>query len=355
MKFLHFCDVCDIPIILVLYEAKSQKAYWLWTQNYIYSELDINNDQWRNNEDKVNIKLPISNLVSQEENFFNSFKQIANQGINQISQIRKSKTHQNYYTVIKQKDQSHGNLRRIQVKILVEKSFASSQDATKLIIPKINQGFINSDYYRSDITKKYFVNNESDIVWLFFYDNPLQVDNGLPFCRTEWIKDNDKVEPVIFTNNDYDELVDNIKIKWDENYLIISDHMQNNQLTKGQYFDLAQKIYANFCILYNQIKEITKKFYKNKISFNEVKNKILVLTDNLDQLNFQISEIGYTPYECRDMHQRLIQIVSYLHNIAIVFNDSNREENNLEYLLNMCIDDIDKIKPFYEYERDKAK
>ncbi len=55
------------------------------------------------------------------------------------------------------------------------------------------------------------------------------------------------------------------------------------------------------------------------------------------------------------MHQRLIQIVSYLHNIAIVFNDSNREENNLEYLLNMCIDYIDKIKPFCEYERDKAK
>jgi hypothetical protein len=31
IKILNFCDICDFPVIIVLYEVQSNKSYWLWT------------------------------------------------------------------------------------------------------------------------------------------------------------------------------------------------------------------------------------------------------------------------------------------------------------------------------------
>ncbi|NET69987.1 MAG: DUF4365 domain-containing protein [Sphaerospermopsis sp. SIO1G2] len=309
VKFLHFCDVCDIPVVLVLYEANTEKAYWLWMQDYIYNDLDINNYTWRNNQNTVTLKIPIHNLVNNDEIFFKDITLIGDKGINEISQMRKSKTYQNYYTVMKQSDKSHGTLRRIAVEILIEKSFAYSQDAMKLIIPKINRDFINSDYYRSDITKEIFANKHSDIIWLFFYDDPLQLDHGLPFCRTEWIKNRNKINPVIFTNNEYEKLIDSIQIQWLENFNISSDFIRNKQLTKGKYFDIAQELYQKFCGLYDKIQTIYISYQNCYISLDEMRNKIRSISETTKQLIQLISDSYLYTHKVDNLYQILLNLV----------------------------------------------
>ncbi|WP_411349804.1 DUF4365 domain-containing protein [Paenibacillus sp. WLX2291] len=66
IKFLNFCDVCDFPVILVVYGVSEEKAYWMWAQKYIFQELDNKDIDWRKNTSTIRIKIPIQNEVKED-------------------------------------------------------------------------------------------------------------------------------------------------------------------------------------------------------------------------------------------------------------------------------------------------
>ncbi|WP_379968281.1 DUF4365 domain-containing protein [Ectobacillus sp. sgz5001026] len=102
VKFLNFCDICEVPVLIFLYDDNSSnsKAYWLWVQQYIYNNLEVDNPTWRLNETTVRIKIPRDNIVSQQEKFFNQLIKISSIGINEIINLRKAKLAEQYMLVL---------------------------------------------------------------------------------------------------------------------------------------------------------------------------------------------------------------------------------------------------------------
>ncbi|MFU1796761.1 DUF4365 domain-containing protein [Paenibacillus azoreducens] len=351
VKFLHFCDVCDTPVLLVLYDYHSKEAYWVWIQHYIYNKLDIDNTNWRNNKESVAIKFSANDVVSNREVTFETrLKDIAHNGTNEISQMRKYATFQRYYTIISEDDISTPLAKRITAKILVETSFASSREAMRILIPKINQDLMYSDHANS---KGWFSSDKPcDVISMFFYNDIKQTQHGLPFCRTQWIDEELDKKPNILVP---DEFVETIGVIWESMHELFSDLIPNNLLPKGQYLKLAESTYKKFL---NMLININREFehYKNQqIDFITLKKKINYYKPELDEYYNKFSERGYPPYECTELDRVLLDIISAIHDLGIYSLESERDEKSETWLISNSIERALKQLPFYDYERKKIR
>lgn len=93
-KFVQFCDVCDEPVILFVCNVEDGKTYHLWMQDYIYSVLDKENPNWRNNTSSVTVKFnstPLDDSV-----ITNNLNKIAINGYKQTFQRRESGKYTRY-------------------------------------------------------------------------------------------------------------------------------------------------------------------------------------------------------------------------------------------------------------------
>jgi hypothetical protein len=248
VKFLNFCDVCDIPIILVVYNISKEEGYFLFVQKYIYETLDFKSPKWRNNQTKIRLHISFENSLVRKESK-NEIEKIANNGTDLITQLRKNETANNYYTILNQNDNSHGTALRTSIRILVEKSFAASKEAMRILIPKVNEECKKKIYHSNNILVKHFRRKTYDVIYLFFYDSLQQVNHGLPFCRTLWISEKLPTEhsPFISEPNDY---IKNLK-RFNKDLDKLNSLFFNFGFPPIECKDLDVKIQSLICLLHN--------------------------------------------------------------------------------------------------------
>ncbi|MFB7637679.1 hypothetical protein [Peribacillus butanolivorans] len=153
-----------------------------------------------------------------------------------IQHLRKRDTSEYYFTILKEKDSSNTLHKRISSKIYIERSFATSRDSMIELIKKINQKIMNN-YYDRGVWEGKENFSEPDYIWLYFYDDLIQFEYGLPFCRTEWMKGEEN-SPLLLKDRDKTQLIqENISVSWEHNrplneYLIRNTTSKNDYLKK---------------------------------------------------------------------------------------------------------------------------
>lgn len=351
IKLLHFADICDQPVVLVLYDAKKKVEYWLWLQEHIFNYLDINNKTWRDNFSKVIIKIPTKNIVT-EPSFEISIKKIAATGINEILQFRKTNKLDYYCTEIGHEDVSTSLHRRIVIRVLLEKSFSKSKDAMRILIQKLNNKYEVSDYYRNEKVKLIHSKNV-DILWMFFYDDPRQVKNGLPCCSTEWFKKGIKVD-VIPMNAD--EIISDIKIQWGKECNSLEEIYVKNRMQKGEYIKLLDDTFKKIELIGEKLKKCIEDFNSGRIN-----SELLIMSfqNNLKETqeieHDFVSDRGYSPYECDDIDKCMIQLLIILGNTKIFAYDPKRDEKNKLRSIRQNFDQYLEKLSEYAYERKKIR
>ena len=352
IKFLNFCDVCDIPIILAVYNISKEKGYYLFVQKYIYEILDFKNPKWRSNQTKIRLHIPLENLIKGKESKI-EIEKIGIKGTDLITQLRKKETAKNYYTILNQDDNSHGTALRTSIRILVEKSFATSKEAMRILLPKINEECKRKVYHRNDLLAKHFKRKTYDVIYLFFYDSLQQVNHGLPFCRSLWINEKlpDKDSPMVSEPN---ELIERINVYWDK-VDEFSDLIEDNLLDKGVYLPYADKAFMQFKLLYGKIALLSDELANEIISYDKYIKKIKRFNKDLDKLNDLFSNFGFPPIVCKDLDTKIQSLICLLHNIKLVVNDERRESTNIIACIKMYVKSIESDIKEYEYERNKVK
>lgn len=350
IKLLHYSDIADIPIVLLVYHVEKNYGYALFLQEYIYLKLDVENPNWRNNNENVSIKIPTNNSITTEKINFD-FKAIAFNGINQIAQLRKVNTINNYFEILKRDDNSHGTARRAAVRILVENSFSTSKDAMKILIPKINEIIKNDKYFRNDILKQKFCNTPCDVVWLHFYNSLKQDKNGLPFCQTTWIRADLKDKPM---PTKFSEKVEEIGIVWNDTSFL-DNLVMENRMDKGDFFVFADNIFAFASKLFIPISLIHKRLIEKLIDLHNYKQELSIFSEKLDELYSKSEKNKFAPIECYDLDLKLKCLVTDLHNIKIVVNDNSRTNENIFACVKMYLESAEKNIEHFKYERDKVK
>lgn len=318
-KHLNYWQFHSIPVLIVLYNPKDDKIYYekILRNNTVKTE-----SAWK-------IHIPKTNILTKESK----------------ESIEKYYYNRNHFITLELSDSSNGQHRRITAKILVDKS-ASSRSSLNRMIPQLVDDFKKSDYDRN---KGYQKTSQAEIVFLFFYNNVQQAKRGLPFCKAFWNAENceSKVE---ITNPDSD--VDGIQIKWDSTYEFLDDLMQDNQMGKGEYIEIANSSY-------NLLTEIYKKInisYEKEESITELQNYILSFEDQISQIDELINVKGkFVPFECIDLNKLIIGSSIQLSNIIIVVKDETRNSSNKKFMIKMALDDCQENLKYYEYEYKKIR
>lgn len=66
VKHLKFFLEHNVPVLLFIYDAQSQRVFWINIHRYCWEVLDINNPNWRSQEYK-RIKIPEENELIDKE------------------------------------------------------------------------------------------------------------------------------------------------------------------------------------------------------------------------------------------------------------------------------------------------
>ena len=315
----------SLPVLVILYNPETNLTLW----QKVLSENIIETDKgWKT-------EIPISQTLTAD------FKE----------DITKFYYNPNHYTVVEVSDTSHGVARRVSAKILVENTFATSRSSMKKMIPQLNEKLKKSDYHRNEITKIRYKDIPAEVVSIFFYDSILQVDHGLTFCRSVWNapKCETPIKPF-----EPDEKIQDIDIKWDKDSSFFSDFIADHQMTKGKFLDLSDNIYQLCTEIYNVIKKGYDVLIK-KGDYNSFIEYVLKCEIRIEKLNYDISDMDFPPFECKEIDQLIQEIVSMLHNILIVVKDDKRNKDSIIYLVRTYMEEIETKLPFYDYERKKVR
>lgn len=349
---MNFCDVCDIPVILVVFNIHEKKGYFIFVQKYIYNYLDKNNSNWKNNNSNVRIKVPLENSFSLE-NSRAKLEEIAFNGTDLISQLRKTETFKKYYSVLTQADNSHNAALRTSLVISVEKSFSTSKDAMKILIPKIHNDYISKVYHQNNTLAKRFKDKKYDVMYMFFYNSINQEKNGLSFCRTLWVR---KDIPLIGKPHiqNPDEKVNDINVYW-ENTNELDSFIENNMLSKGKYIPLIDNVMYNFKMIYEEVLFLKEQHNNKIIDENSYIYQLDTLSSRIEILNKSIYDKGFPPNKCKDLDIKLRSIICYLDNIRVVISDKKRTRINKLNCIRMYIRELESNYPEYLYERKKVK
>lgn len=344
VKFLNFCDVCDLPVILVLYSVDEDRAYWVWTQKYIFQTLDSESTDWRQNTSTVRIKIPITNEVKQDIEFYSQLDSIAKKGVNELQQWRKIETSEYYFTILEERDNSTGTKRRVSAKVYIERSFASSKESLIELIKKVNERVKKNNYFKGILEEKK-LHNELDYVWLYLYDDLIQYESGLPFCRSEWIKEDEKNQSILL--KDFDQLIDthNIRIKWETSYRPLHDYLLLNSTSKTEYFKGIREILP---FAKSELDKIPKLFNKEDKSefYQYIASKRTEYTKNYLTMSAILP-----PYECRKLHKTVYYALSDIDNLAIAIE---QKQGNEYYLYSQYIKKLPKQLAVIEHELEKV-
>lgn len=353
IKFLNFCDVCDIPVVLVVFNIKKEIGYYLFVQQFIYENLDVQNPTWKKNTSNVRLKIPFRNSLSVSHSR-NYFENIAFNGINIIAQLRKTETYKKYFSVLNQSDNSHGTALRTSVKILIEKSFSTSKEALRILIPKINSHFIDNVYLSNEIRQRHFYDQKCQVIFMGLYDSLEQANHGLPFCNTLWIDDRlpQNARPLV---HNPDEILKGINISWQNDNDSFSDFIVENQLNKGTYIPYLDNAFDQFFELYEIVKSIFTDYQQGEFSYQKLIKKLKKYDNKLSGLNDLFHNIGFPPIECKDIDIQINSMICLLDNIRVVLSDTSRQPDNIIACINMYISSIEETLPGYRYERKKLR
>lgn len=351
VKFLNFCDVCDIPVILAVFNIKEEIGYFVFVQRYIYEYLDVNNSNWRKNLTTVRVKVPLSNSFSLK-NAKDKLLEMAFTGFNTIKQLRKTETYKKYYTVEEQYDNSHGLALRNSMKISVEKSFATSKEAMRVIIPKIHNHFMANPYHRNQSLTQKFADKLCDILYLFFYNHSTQVIQGLPFCRTVWVNKKllEDAKPDIEKPDE--ELHEDIKVYWNE-VEVFEDLFVESMLDKGTYLPKIDEIFSQLDYLYKEVQKLFTDFEAKVLVTDDYISRLKELLSDTQELCFVFVDL-IPPIECNDLNNKISGLANYIDNIRLIVFDKNRSTENVLQCIKMHLGYIEEELPEYKYERKKV-
>jgi hypothetical protein len=324
-KHLDYWQFHSIPVLIVLYNPENDKIYW----EKILSKNTIETDKgWK-------INIPKTNILDKECK----------------EAIEKYYYNRNHFFTIELSDSSHGLARRITAKILVDKS-AISKSSMKRMIPFLVQDFKNSDYHRNERIKDKFNNQPVDIVFLFFYNNIQQAKRGLPFCRAFWNSEQCKTK-VELNNPDWEE--GGIQIKWDKNYEVLNEMMNENQMSKAEFLEIAKDTFKSSLEVCNAIKRVYEES-KSKSSHLFLQTELLKFETRINEIKNAITfKDQFVPLECEDLSNLVINSAIHLDNILIVIKDESRNEQNKLNMVNQSLKECDENLKYFNYELKKIK
>ena len=244
--------------------------------------------------------------------------------------VNKLPTHKGY-TICRIDDVSHGLAKRYSLRVILNKEH--TQSGIIDLIKKLTVEAINCEYHRNDMTRNHWCNKPAHVVWLYIYPSAEDEKNNNFICQAEWFSESipSGAEPISIGG---EEIADRIKVKWKDDYLIWAMFNDDNTIDKEDFVrkvsDLADRIYK----LLDSAESALNRYDNKEYNFEKFSNILRIDYEQATALYFEGTDIGLSPYECKNASQKFRNMITHAHNVYIFFggvgaNNDRNEENKI--------------------------
>ena len=258
------------------------------------------------------------------------------------------------HTIFKTDDTSHGAAKRYSFEVVLNGSMSKAEVAA--IIRQVTNEGQKRTYHSNHMVEGLWGDSDAHVVWTFIYPSAEDHNRRNHICRSIWI--HDALEPEFRPMGFEGENVgDNIIVDWSTNYDFLAEHVSTNTLSKEDYFS-----------------EVLPRINALKTSLTSIEDRLLALSKGeideptflaateterarINKIYFEVTDLAFAPFECRDMDTKLNSFVAFLHNIWLFYSDDGRtkwdERSRLEQSLQQT-SHARKTLQHLEYELSKV-
>lgn len=222
------------------------------------------------------------------------------------------------YTIFRTDDTSHGAAKRYSFEVVLNGSMSKAEVAA-IVRQVTNQGQ-KRRYHRNHMVEGRWGDSDAQVVWTFIYPSAEDHSRHNYICRSIWIHDalEPEFRPVGF---DGENVGDNIIVDWSTNYDFFAEHVSRNTLSKEDYFSEVlpriEELKAALTLIERQLITLSNRSIDEPV--------FLASTDGerarINKIYFEIMELPFAPFECRDIDAKIESFVAYLHNIWLLYSD----------------------------------
>ncbi|MBU1700611.1 MAG: hypothetical protein KJ831_10735 [Candidatus Eisenbacteria bacterium] len=136
---------------------------------------------------------------------------------------------------------------------------------------------------------------------------------------------------------DGENVGDNIIVDWSTNYDFLGQHVSTNTLSKEEYFSKVLPSIEMLKTALNSIENCLIALSNHEIDETTFLAETETDRARISDIYFEITELAFAPFECREMDTKLESFAAYLHNIWLFYSDDGRvkwnEQSRLEQSL----------------------
>ncbi|MBI9069844.1 MAG: toll/interleukin-1 receptor domain-containing protein [Salinivirgaceae bacterium] len=314
----------------------------------VTSDLKIMRDIYGSIVDFISIVSDLKNipLDTLKKNHFKEIKQKLG-----IQVVSKSKIR---YDLFKQEDISHAGAKRYSAQILIDSKY--SRDEVKSVIQEVTGNLINSNYYKNEKLKQHFGNKRADVVWLFVANRLSDANNANWICRTIWINSDldENMRPTEMKGND---LIDDIKIEWNDKYEELSEFYDGYLTTKDEFLSQHDNLIGRYQSIIKPLIELFNTELKRKNSFKSVIEYVGKFEDEINEIYNEGNNMPFAPHDCKELDKLTQSYFAHSHNLFLYYSKKGlktwKEENRI-YLMKQSITHLSEVSDKIHIERIKA-
>ena len=320
-----------LPVLLILYHPKEETIYW---QIILDSTVEKTGKSYK-------ILVPLTQQVSQSS-------------VDVISQYAKKLEVPSDYTLFNLEDASHGAAKRYTAKILLNKEF--SKPELVHLIGQIIQKLKYRKYQRNKLLRQRVGNSSADYILMFVAYSLEDIQRCNWVCRASWVSEklDSAYTPQVLSSPEV--YPNGIKVEWTSSYKTYADYYSSHTMTKEDFLEQLENLVSSVMPIIEQLFALNEAYFNKHISEEHYVEQMNQLERKLTPLYFKSGDLGYTPFECKDLSQQFQNFMATSHNIVLPFSETGAgiwKKTQRDYMVQTAIRDCYKesLKFQFEYEK----
>lgn len=238
------------------------------------------------------------------------------------------------YTIFKTDDSSHGAAKRYSFEVVVN-GCATKAEVAAIVRQVTNEGQ-KRRYHRNHLVEGQWGDSDAHVVWTFIYPSAEDHNRRNHICRSIWIHEDlePQFRPMGF---DGENVGDHIIVDWSTNYDFLAQHVSTNTLSKEDYFNSALPLIDKLKASLATIEDGLLALANNDIDEGAFLGSTEAARTRVDEIYFEITDLPFAPFECRDMATKLESFVAYLHNAWLFYSENGRTKWNAKSRLEQSL------------------
>ena len=288
-----------LPMIICLCDADNQRIYW----QAITTETAISTGKGYRFDVPLTQNLDVS-------------------AVSQLTDLLTPLVSPDRYTIFKTEDVSHGLAKRYSFRVVVNGTASKAEIAS--IVRQVTADGAKRRYHRNHMVEGRWGDADAHVVWTFVYLSAEDEARCNHICRSLWIHesldDGARPSPMTGENVGNDVIVD-----WNGNYSSLAQHASKNSFTKEDYLNTVIP-------LIDELKTLLERMGGQLLSLKsgDITEDLFLTANRADQkrindIYMATVAMPLSPFECKDMDNRLECFIACLDNIVLHYSARGRE------------------------------